>query len=121
MPLLKSNQRGLEHLLFFEVMLNEEPVIVYLDTGKNHSYIHSPNSTCSPGTGKPDELKKNITISFNDMRLSLNGVLEANLAQVSDLPHPLAIELNSNQILANNLLITIDLITQQIILRRPEV
>lgn len=121
LPLLKSNQGGMEHLLFFEAMLNEEPMIVYLDTGKNHSYIHSSNSSYSPGTGKPDTLKKNITISLNDMRLPLNGVLEVNLAQVSDLPYPLIIELNSDQILLNNLLITIDLITQQIVFQRLEV
>ncbi len=118
LPLLKSKQDGQDNLLFFEATFNGEPISVYLDTGKNHSYLHNPDSTYSPGTGKPNTPKRDITIVLDDMKLPLHGVVEAKLAQVSDLPHPVIIELNSDQIKKNNLVITIDLISQHIIFRR---
>lgn len=118
LPLLKSEQDYQKNLLFFEAVFNEEPITVYLDTGKNHSYLHNPDSTYSPGIGKPNTPKRDITIVMNDMKLLLKGVLEANLAQIADLPHPVTIELNSDQIKKNNLLVTIDLISQHIIFRR---
>lgn len=118
LPLLKSKQDGQSNLLFFEAALNGEPITVYLDTGKNHSYLHNPDSTYRPGAGKPNTQKKDITIMLNDMKLPLKGVLEANLTQADGLPHPVTIELNSDQIKKNNLLITIDLINQHIIFRR---
>lgn len=117
LPLLKSNQDDQRNLLFFEAEFNGEPITVYLDTGKNYSYLNNSDSTNSMGTGKPIT-KRDISIVLNNMKLPLKGVLEANLAQVADLPHPVTVELNSDQIKKNNLLITIDLITQHIIFRK---
>lgn len=117
LPLLKSNQDGQKNLLFFEATFDGEPITIYLDTGKNHSYLHNSESTYSPGAGKPNTPKRDITIVMNDMKLVLKGVLEANLAQAADLPHPVTFELNSDQIKKNNLLVTIDLISQRIIFR----
>ena len=118
LPLLKSKQDGQENLLFFEAKLNGKPITVYLDTGKNESYLHNPNSTYSPSVAKSNTLSRDITIALNDMDLPLKGLLEAKLAQVTDLANPVTIELNSDQIKKNNLLVTIDLINQQIIFRR---
>jgi hypothetical protein len=117
LPLLKSNQNGQNNLLFFKAILNGKPISVYLDTGKNHSYIHNKSSSYIPGPAKPDTVK-DATITLDDMELPLKGLEETNLAQVTDLPYPLAIELNSDQIIKNNLLVTIDLIDQKIIFRR---
>lgn len=118
LPLLKSNQDGQDNLLFFEATFNGGPISVYLDTGKSLSYLYNPDSTYSPGTGKPNTSKRDITITLDNMKLPLEGVVEAKLAQVSDLPHPVTIELNSDQIKKNNLVITIDLIRHRIIFRR---
>lgn len=114
LPLLKSQQY--ENLPFFEAALNGDPIIVYLDTGKNHSYVHNPDSAYTAAPGNPP--KQDIVIALNDMNLPLKGISEVRLAQVADLPHTVAIELNSDQIRKNKLLITIDLISQKIIFRR---
>lgn len=120
LPLHQSEQDGLGNHLFFEATLNDAPITVYLDTGKNHSYLHHELSDFRPSAGKPSAPKRNAAILLGDMELPLNGLIEANLAQVDDLPYPIAIELNSDQIQKNNLLITIDMITRHIVFRRLE-
>lgn len=117
-PLIKSHDDSMENLLFFEATHNGAPVSVYLDTGKNYSYLYDPSSAYNPGESGPGMIKSDISIMIGDMELPLQEIFHVNLAQVSDLPNPLMIELNSDQIKKNNLLITIDLIEQKIIFRR---
>ena len=52
LPLYRSTSKGQEALPFFKAELNGEPVMVYLDTGKNHSYIYDAASEYTI-TGKP--------------------------------------------------------------------
>lgn len=118
LPLYQSTQRGLKNLLFFEATLSGEPVTVYLDTGKNHSYLHNENSVFRVGPEEPGMLKKDVTLLLDNMELPLSGLTEVNLAQADDFAYPIMIELNSDQIQKNRLLITLDMITRHIIFRR---
>lgn len=118
LPLLKTKEDGQSNLPFFEAVLNGGAITVYLDTGKNYSYLHNPASAYSPGPGNWNAPNRDVTIKMNGMELPLKGITEVNLAQVADLPHPVAIELNSDQIQKNNMLITVDNIRQCIIFRK---
>ena len=118
LPLYQSTQRGLKNLLFFEATLSGEPVTVYLDTGKNHSYLHNENSVFRVGPEEPGMLKKDVTLLLDNMELPLSGLTEVNLAQADDFAYPIMVELNSDQIQKNRLLITLDMITRHIIFRR---
>jgi hypothetical protein len=118
LPLIKTKQNGQGDLLFFEAILDGEPICIYLDTGKNHSYIHNAESTYTPGTARSKATKRDVNILLDNMELSLENLYEVKLAQNYDLPYPITIELNSDIIKRNNLLVTIDLIDQRIIFRR---
>lgn len=106
-------------MLFFKAEYNDKPVIVYMDTGKNYSYLHNPNSKNKVGNmsaNLPD-----ITLEAGDMDMVLKDLTEANIAQDDGLPYPTIIEMNSDQIWKCNLLVTIDLIDQKIIFRKSRI
>lgn len=117
LPLYKTTQKGQQDLPFFKAEYNNKPIIVYLDTGKNYSYLYNPNCKNSIGA-RPSKLY-NIPLIIGSMKLMLNEVSEANnFEQAEGLPYPTMIELNSDQIWKCHLLVTFDLINQKIIFRR---
>ncbi|WP_297429838.1 hypothetical protein [Clostridium sp.] len=120
LPLYKTTTKGQEDLLFFEAEYNSEPIIVYLDTGKNHSYLYNPEINYSIGMGENKRpTYSNVNLKIADMDLTLNNIVEANnFKQADGLPYPTMIEMNSDQIWKCNLLVTVDLIDQKIIFRR---
>lgn len=114
LPLYKTISKGQQDLLFFEGEYNNKPIIVYLDTGKNHSYLYNPD--CKSSIGEKPTKFFNIPLKIGSMELILNKVTEANnFAQAEGLPYPTMIELNSDQLWKCNLLVTFDLIKQKII------
>lgn len=114
LPLYKTKSKGQQDLLFFEGEYNNKPIIVYLDTGKNHSYLYNPD--CKSSIGEKPTKFFNIPLKIGSMKLILNKVTEANnFAQAEGLPYPTMIELNSDQLWKCNLLVTFDLIKQKII------
>lgn len=116
LPLYKNH--GQENLLFFEASVKDEPVMVYLDTGKNYSFIQDVTSKISIGD-KPKGFDTDVNILIGDMELTLKDIVRVNnMAQGETLPYPVEVELNSDQIKKLNLLITIDLINQKIIFAR---
>ncbi len=118
LPLLKTSNQMQENLLFFEASYQGEDIVVYLDTGKNHSFVHNPDSTYAPGAGRPQKVIKKLTLQIQDMEVTLSDVYEANLAQAEGLPNSIYLELNSDQLLRNGMVFTIDLIEDKIIFRR---
>lgn len=117
LPLHRTTDKNQENLPFFEAEYNGKPVMVYLDTGKNYSYVNNPNSLYSMAD-KPTNLV-NIPLKIENMEINLEDVAEINnLAQAKGLPYPTMIELNSDQIWKCGLLVTFDLIEQKIIFRR---
>ncbi len=117
LPLYRTTHKGHEDLLFFEGEYNNEPIIVYLDTGKNYSYLYNPNCNNSIGQ-KPTKLF-NIPLKIGNLNLTLKNITEANNFEQEDgLPYQTMVELNSDQIWQCNLLVTLDLIDQKIIFRR---
>lgn len=117
LPLYRTTHKGHEDLLFFEGEYNNEPIIVYLNTSKNYSYLYNPNCNNSIGQ-KPTKLF-NIPLKIGNMNLTLKNITEANnFEQEEELPYQTMVELNSNQIWQCNLLVTLDLIDQKIIFRR---
>lgn len=119
LPLYKATTKGHEGLLFFEAEYNNKPVMVYLDTGKNHSYLYNPESTVSVGVDVKKAKTANIQLKVGSMDLTLNNIIEANnIKQEEGLPYANMIELNSDQIWKCNLMVTIDLIQQKIIFRK---
>ncbi|HEX2946310.1 MAG TPA: hypothetical protein VHT96_10190 [Clostridia bacterium] len=116
LPLYKTTSRGKQDLLFFEAEYNNKPITVYMDTGKNYSYLHNPDSRNSVGNTSADI--SGITLKVGNMEIIMNDLTEANIAQEDGLPYPTMIELNSDQIWKCNLLVTIDLIDQKIILSK---
>lgn len=115
LPLFRSTAKGQESLPFFEAQLGGEPVMVYLDTGKNYSYIDDPDTDYTI-TGKPGDFQ-DVTLTVGDADLMLRDVAAANdMAQAQGLPYPTRIELNSDQIWKNNIVVTFDLISQKMIL-----
>jgi hypothetical protein len=116
-PLYKTTSKGQQDLPFFEAEYNNKPIIVYLDTGKNYSFLYNPDCKNSI-RDKPAKLF-DIPLKIGNMELMLNDIAEANdFAQVDGLPYPTMIELNSDQIWRCNLLVTFDLIEQKIIFGR---
>lgn len=111
LPLYITTSQGQQDLLFFEANYNNQPIIVYLDTGKNYSYLY--NSGCGSSLGdKPTKLY-DIPLEIGSLKLTLKDVAEANdFAQADGLPYPTKIELNSDQIWKCKLLVTVDLIEQ---------
>lgn len=118
LPLLKSTQAGHENLLFFEAYLNQNPVIIYLDTGKNKSFIYDRNSNYSPSVKKPSSEKTGAVLQLDTMSIELKGLWNAKIAQVDDFSYPIGLELNSDIIKKYKLLFTLDLIEQKIIFKR---
>lgn len=117
LPLYKTTTKGQQDLLFFEAEYNNQPIMVYMDTGKNYSYLYNPN--CNNLIGQKPAKLFNIPLKVGNMNLRLKGITEAkNFEQAEGLPHPTMIELNSDQIWKNNLLVTLDLINQKIIFCR---
>lgn len=117
LPLLKTSDTSQEHLPFFEAEYQGQPIMVYLDTGKNYSYVLNPNSQTTTAD-KPANLI-DVPVKIGDMPLVLKDVAEINhLAQAEGLPYPTTIELNSDQIWKCGLLVTFDLFEQKIIFRR---
>ncbi len=117
LPLRISTSSNQESLPFFEAELNGEEIIVYLDTGKNYSYIYNPNAIATM-VDKPNNFI-DIPIKIGSMEMMLIDMVEINnMAQAEGLPLPTMIELNSDQLWKNNLLVTFDLIDQRIIFRK---
>ncbi len=117
LPLRRSTDPMQVHLPFFEAEYNSEPVIVYLDTGKNHSYIWNPESRGSIGA-KPEKYS-DVPIKIGSLELELKDMVEVgSIAQAEGLPFPTVIEMNSDQIWKNRLLVTLDLIDHKIIFRQ---
>ncbi len=117
LPLHRTTTRNQESLPFFEAELSGEKVIVYLDTGKNYSYLYNPSVT-SIMADKPNNFT-DVQIKIGSIEMTLSEVVEINnMAQAEGLPHPTMIELNSDQLWKNNLLVTFDLINQKIIFRK---
>ncbi len=117
LPLFRTTAKNQESLPFFEAELNGKEVIVYLDTGKNYSYVYNP-AAASTMADKPDNFI-DVPIKIGSIEMTLSEVVEINnMAQADGLPHPTMIELNSDQLWKNNLLVTLDLIDQKIIFRR---
>lgn len=116
-PMLHTQTKGQGNLVFFECKLNDENVTVYIDTGKNISYIH--NSECKytvgESTGKPDTDCVNVAMDVGGISLDLQNVYEAKIPQYSDFNYPVTIELNSDQFLKNDIVITFDFINRNII------
>ncbi|MFT4144033.1 MAG: hypothetical protein QM644_06205 [Mobilitalea sp.] len=118
LPLYKATSQGQQDLLFFEAEYNNQPIIVYLDTGKNYSYLYNPDCDCSMGE-KPTDFF-DVPLKLGSLELTLKDITEVNdIAQADGLPYLTMIELNSDQIWKCKLLVTIDLIEQKIIFRKP--
>ena len=116
LPLYKNV--GQENLPFFEANMDGEPIMVYLDTGKNYSFIQDSTSTLGIGD-KPKGFERDVDIYIDDMELKLNDVVGVgSLAQGESLPYPVMIELNSDQIWKSHLIVTFDLINQKIIFNK---
>jgi len=117
LPLYKATSEGQQDLLFFEAEYNNQPTIVYLDTGKNYSYLYNPD--CSSSIGDKPTKYFDIPLKIGGLELTLKDITEANdIAQAKGLPYSTMIELNSDQIWKCKLLVTIDLIEQKIIFRK---
>lgn len=117
LPLYRSTSMNQEHLPFFVVDYDGAPVVVYMDTGKNYSYVWNPESKLSIGE-KPDRYF-DIPIKIGNMEITLQDIVEvSNIAQAEGLPYPTVFEMNSDQIWKNNLLVTFDLIEHKIIFRK---
>jgi hypothetical protein len=87
-----------------------------MDTGKNYSYLHNPNSKNTVGNTSANVPE--TCLEVGDMKIVLKDLTEANIAQEDGLPYPTVIEMNSDQIWKCNLLVTIDMIDQKIIFRK---
>lgn len=117
LPLYKTTTQGQEDLPFFEAEFNGESVIVYLDTGTNHSYVYNPNSKLSFADKPKGSL--NAPLKLGGIEMMLQDMVEVNnFAQVDGLHYPTMIGLNSDQLWKSNLLVTFDLIQQKIIFRK---
>lgn len=74
LQLHKTSSQGEEDLPFFEAEYNGEPVMVYLDTGKNYSYIYNPNSEYSMADKPKDFL--NVPIKIGNVEIMLYDIVE---------------------------------------------
>ena len=117
LPLYKTTSKNQDTLPFFKAQYNGKPIIVYLDTGKNYSYIYNPNSKRSIND-KPANFI-DVPISIRDIQISLKDVSQINnMTQAEGLPFITMIELNSDQLWKNDLIVTFDLIEHKIIFKR---
>ncbi len=117
LPLHRTTTKNQESLPFFEAELNGEEVIVYMDTGKNYSYVYN-SAVTSIMADKPNNFI-DVPIKIGSIEMTLSEVVEINdMAQAQGLPHPTMIEFNSDQLWKNKLLVTLDLIDQKIIFHR---
>ncbi|HEX9061939.1 MAG TPA: hypothetical protein VF941_17320 [Clostridia bacterium] len=117
LPLHKTTSKGQEDLPFFEAQLNGKPVTVYLDTGKNYSYVY--NKDCKYRMADKPANLFDIPLKIGKIDLTLHDVAEIHdLAQAEKLPYPTMVELNSDQLWKCKLLVTFDLIKQKIIFRK---
>jgi hypothetical protein len=117
LPLYRSTSEGQQELPFFEAEFNNEPIIIYLDTGKNYSYRLDTNCDRSM-QDKPTDLF-DTPLTIGSLELMLQDITVVNdIAQADGLPYQTMIELNSDQIWKCNLLITFDMIEQKIIIRK---
>jgi len=92
--------------------------MIYLDTGKNYSFSYDPDSSQRIGE-KPSEFI-DIPVTIGERELLLEDIVPVrNLAQAEGLPHPTMIEMNSDQIWKNKLVVTLDLVDQKVIIRFP--
>lgn len=116
-PILHTQIDGQENLVFFECKINDEDALVYIDTGKNVSYIHNPESMymIGAGTNKPNTTQVHATIDVGNITLELQDVYEANIPQYDDFAYPVAVELNSDQLSKNDIVITFDFINNSVI------
>lgn len=116
-PMKHTQMDGQENLVFFECEMNGENIIVYIDTGKNVSYIHNPESNYMIGTSteKPDTACVDTVIHVGNISLDLHDIYEANIPQYNDFECPVALELNSDQLLGNDIVITFDFINENVI------
>jgi len=115
LPLLASSEAGQRYLPFFQGEYEGAPVCVYLDTGKNYSYVHDPEA---PPVGPGLDARDTADISVGGMELTLRRVARADLAQAEGLPYVTAIELNSDQLWEQDLIVTFDLIEGNILFRK---
>ena len=117
LPLSWSDTPGQTYLPFFLAELNNEPVMVYLDTGKNHSYIYNPTSPHSI-LNKPRHFT-NSSIQVGGHQWPLKNVVEVHdMAQSDGLPYPTRAELNSDQLWKLGLVVTFDMQENKIIFRK---
>lgn len=117
LPLHRSTSKGQDMLPFFEAEYEGRPVMVYLDTGKNYSYVYNPSCDFTM-SDRPSGLI-DVPIKIGSMEMTLKDLAQVNdLAQAEGLPYPTMIELNSDQIWKCGLLVTIDLIDHRIIFRK---
>lgn len=117
LPLYWSDTPGQTYLPFFKAVHNNEPVMVYLDTGKNHSYIHNPASPHSI-VEKPRHFTSS-TIAVGGHQWHLKDVVEVyDVAQASGLPFPTRVELNSDQLWNLQLVVTFDMQNSKVIFKK---
>lgn len=116
-PILYTNRKGQEDLIFFECKLNGENIIAYIDTGKNISYIHNSSSEYIVGesTGKPQTNTTNATIMIDNISFHFSHLYEVNMPQNYGFNYPIAIEINSDQFIRNDIVVTFDFINNYII------
>ena len=117
-PILRTGTEGQENLVFFECELNGEKAVVYIDTGKNVSYIHSLNSTYIIGSGtdkRPDTTKRDAKVKIGELSFEIKGAYEAGIAQYDDFEGTIAAEFNSDQFVKNDLVVTFDFIDDLIV------
>lgn len=117
-PILRTRTDGQENLVFFECEINGEKAVIYIDTGKNVSYIHDPNSGYIIGSNTdraPNTPRANADIKVGEISFEVRGAYKAKITQYDDFDKTLAVELNSDQILKNDIVVTFDFINDQLI------
>ncbi len=120
LPLHKPTNQSQFFLPFFEAEYNGEPVMVYMDTGKNYSYINNPSCNISFNDSLSDRSQNytDVSIKLGSREIMLKQIVQVNdLAQADGLPYPIMLEINSDQIWKSGLLVTFDLIDQRVIIR----
>lgn len=111
-PMLHTNIPGQESLIFFECRVNGRDGIAYVDTGKNISYLHNADSDYIIGQSskKPKTAITDADIMIDGVTFRLSGLYEANMPQEYDFGHPVIIEMNSDQFIQNDIVVTFDFI-----------
>lgn len=117
-PILRTDTEGQENLVFFECELNGEKAVIYIDTGKNVSYIHNPDSDYIVGSNtgsRPDTARADAVVNVGGFSFELKGAYEADIAQYDDFGTILGAELNSDQIARNDLVICFDFVNNNLV------